>query len=242
MAKTKETARDKPKFIVWPEYSTFLLPGEKERKLTFLLDLAKETNAYLVIGFLEFFGFGKKRFENYALLFSPKRKIIGKYTKVHLIHFTEGGFEKGKDYKVFKTQHGKVGIQLCFDFDYVDVTRKMVKSGAEMFFVPSLDPMFWGKWEHLQHSSMAPLRAVESRRWILRAVSSGMSQIIDPYGQIIESLPIGIEGILIGKISANNKITFYHQYGWLFPYVCLGGLVARFGMKFFLNRRKRGNK
>lgn len=167
MAKTKETARDKPKFIIWPEYSTFLLPSEKDKKLAFLLDLAKETNAYLVIGFLEFFGFGKKRFENYALLFSPKGRIIGKYTKVHLIHFTESGFEKGKDYRVFETQYGRVGIQLCFDFDYVDVTRKMVRSGAEMFFVPSLDPMFWGKWEHLQHSSMAPLRAVESRRWIL---------------------------------------------------------------------------
>ncbi|MFB0527692.1 MAG: apolipoprotein N-acyltransferase [bacterium] len=242
MTATKEAARDEPKFIVWREYSTFLPPGEKESRLVPLLNLAKDTNAYLVIGFLEFFGFGKKGFENYALLFSPKGRIIGKYTKIHLIHFIEWGFEKGKDYGIFETEHGKVGIQICFDLDYEDLTRRMVKLGAEMFFVPSLNPMFWGKWEHLQHSAMAPLRAVESRRWIVRAASSGMSQIIDPYGRVLDSLPIGSEGILIGKISANNEITFYHQYGWVFPYICLGGLAAGFGMKFFLDRGKRGNK
>jgi len=242
MTATREAARESPRFIIWPECSTFLLPSEKEKRLASFVDLAKASNAYLVTGFFEFFGFGRKRFENYALLFSPKGKIIGKYTKIHLIHFIEWGFEKGKDYGIFETEHGKVGIQICFDLDYEDLTRRMVRLGAEMFFVPGLDPVFWGKWEHLQRSAMAPLRAVESRRWIVRAASSGMSQIIDPYGRIIDSLPVGVEGILIGKISANNKITFYHQYGWLFPYICLGGLVAGFGMKFFLDKGKRGNR
>lgn len=242
IAATRKAIKETPNFIVWPELSAFLLPGEKEKRLDSFVDLAKVSNAYLVIGFLEFFGFGKKKFENYALLFSPQGEIIGKHTKIHLVHFIEGAFEKGNDCRVFETHHGKVGIQICFDLDYVDVTRTMVRSGAEMFFVPGLDPIFWGKWEHLQRSSMAPLRAVESRRWIVRAASSGMSQIIDPYGRVTDSLPIGVEGILIGKISGNNRITFYHHYGWVFPYVCLGGLVVGLGVKFFLGKGKRGNR
>src|SRR3989338_2217120 len=79
-------------------------------------------------------------FYNISYLFDDKGKIIGSYKKNHLVQKTEARYMKScQDVKVFKTKIGSIGIQICRDLLYPEVTRKMMLKGAEIVFCPS----FW---------------------------------------------------------------------------------------------------
>ena len=227
-----------PQFIVWPEYSNFILPGEREKKMEYFGSLARELNSYLIIGLMEFTGNLKDRFHNFAIVFSPRGKVIGQHTKVHLVPFIEDWFQKGKKASVIDTVHGRIGLQICFDADFVDLTRKQAKRGAGVIIAPSLDPSFWGRKAIKQHASMMPFRAVESGRYLIRATAAGISMIIDPFGRVLKSLPFRIEGVLFGGVRFSKKSTFYQSFGWFFPSICLLMAVCimlkRWFSKFFI--------
>ncbi len=45
-----------PQFIIWPEYSNFILPGEREKRIEYLSNLARELEVYLIVGLMELRG------------------------------------------------------------------------------------------------------------------------------------------------------------------------------------------
>jgi len=227
-----------PQFIIWPEYSSFILPDDAEVKIDYFKGLARELKTYIIIGLMEFKGKLEERFRNFAVVISPQGEIVGEHTKVHLVPFIEDWFQKGKKASIISTEHGRIGLQICFDADFVDLARKQAKRGAEVIIVPTLDPSFWGRKAIIQHASMMPFRAVESGRYLVRATAAGISMIIDPFGRVLKSLPFRTEGVLFGEVSFRKKNTFYHLFGWVFPSLCL--LMAVFIMtkrwfsKFFI--------
>ncbi len=164
--------------------------------------------------------------------------MIGKHTKVHLVPFIEDWFQKGKKASIIGTEYGKIGLQICFDVDFVGLTRKQAKRGAEVIIVPSLDPSFWGRKAIKQHASMIPFRAVESGRYVIRATAAGISMIIDPFGRVLRSLPFKTEGVLFGRVSFRKRNTFYQSFGWIFPFLCLLATIfiisKRWFAKFFI--------
>ncbi|MBI5573354.1 MAG: hypothetical protein HY919_02205, partial [Elusimicrobia bacterium] len=119
------------------------------------------------------------------------------------------------------TPKGKIGIQICYDLDFEDGTRELANQGAEVILVPNLDPVSYGKLQHLQHSAMSPMRAVESGLWLARAASSGISQIIDPSGRIVSSLELFKEDALTGYVYLKKGGTVYTKIGWLLHKLCL---------------------
>ncbi|MBO7484233.1 MAG: apolipoprotein N-acyltransferase [Alphaproteobacteria bacterium] len=68
-----------------------------------------------------------------------------------------------------------------------------------------------------QHLAMARMRAVEEGLPLVRAANTGISAIIDPYGRIVKSLPLGTEGVLDGDLPAALPPTFYAQGGVWIP-------------------------
>ena len=79
-----------------------------------------------------------KNFFNISYLFDEKGRIIGSYKKIHLVKYNEGkNLKRGKSADVFKTKFGKVGIQICRDLLYPEVTKKLMLKGAEFVFCPS---------------------------------------------------------------------------------------------------------
>jgi apolipoprotein N-acyltransferase len=59
----------------------------------------------------------------------------------------------------------------------------------------------------------ASLRAIESRRWVVRSANTGISAVIDPYGRIVQSLPWDQEGALKAAVPTREQQTFYVRYG-----------------------------
>ena len=61
----------------------------------------------------------------------------------------------------------------------------------------------------------------ENRRFLLRAATTGISGIIDPYGRILTESKIGTKTFLTGKVAPLKKLTFYARWGDAFSLLCL---------------------
>ena len=89
---------------------------------------------------------------------------------------------------------------------------------------------------------MAPARAIEYRRWVVRAASSGVSQIIDPFGRVKESLGVGLTGTISGEIEGRSLLTFYARFGYLLAPFCLILVLSYLGFESIFEVRKIVNK
>ncbi len=80
------------------------------------------------------------RFFNISYLFDGKGGIEGSYKKNHLVQKSEAEYlASGNEVSVFKTKIGNIGIEICRDLLYPEITRKLMLKNAEIIFCPS----FW---------------------------------------------------------------------------------------------------
>ncbi len=96
--------------------------------------LAKQHNLYIVAGLLER---DAHLIYNVAVLLGPDGKVAGKYRKVCLPRGEiESGIQPGKDYPVFDTRFGKLGMMVCYDGFFPEVARELSNRGAEVIAWP----------------------------------------------------------------------------------------------------------
>ncbi len=231
----------KVKLIVWPEYSLFEYIDPDTKLFKKLSQIAIDTQTYLIVGGQEKVPNSSKNFYNTALLLSPTGEKIGSYYKNNPVQFFDDG-TPGKTFPVFDTEIGKIGIAICYDMDFSHVFLNLVRNGAEILTVPTYDEMGWSEIQHLQHSAMAPTRAIEHRPWVVRAASSGISQIINPYGEIQQSLDVGLTGTISGKIDKRSPLTFYASFGYLLTPICLVLVISYLGYELVLDVKNTFNK
>jgi len=116
----------------------------------------------------------------------------------------------------------------------------VTEQGAELLVSPTLDYLEWGNLQHTQHSDMSGARAVEAGLWLVRAASSGRSQIIDPLGRERASLANGLEGVLTGEAYLLDGGTFYSRRGWLFAPAALALTALAAALLLACARRRTG--
>jgi predicted amidohydrolase len=111
---------------------------------------------------------------NTAVLLGPDGRLIGKYRKVCLPHAeAEAGVAPGRDYPVFDTKFGKVGLMVCYDGFFPEVARELSARGAEVIAWPvwGCDPLLararaCENRVHLVSSTFTPAKD----RWMVSAV------------------------------------------------------------------------
>ena len=97
-------------------------------------ELAKKHNLYIVVVLIER---DKHLIYNVAALIGPDGKLVGKYCKVCLPRGeVEGGITAGKDYPVFDTRFGKLGMMVCYDGFFPEPARELTARGAEVIAWP----------------------------------------------------------------------------------------------------------
>ena len=67
---------------------------------------------------------------------------------------------------------------------------------------------------------MARMRAIENRRWILRATNSGVTAAVDPLGRVTQSAPRHVLTSLAVRYGYRSDVTFYSRYGDVFAILC----------------------
>ena len=227
MELTNSIEQENPDLIVWPEYSLPYDVRGVRQDYNDLLELCAKMNAVLVLGTKTTLGEESWNWHNTALALNADG-VLGEYYKNRPVHFLNDGIP-GDSYEPIKTELGLIGTPICFDCDYTEVCRRIVKQGAEFFAIPSFDAKSWTATQHLQHSELFKLRAVENGRWIALSTSSGVSQFIDPHGKVHQSIPPMEEGVIVGHLVRESKLTFYTRIGWLFPWLTM---IATIGIIF----------
>ena len=110
-----------------------------------------------------------------------------------------------------------------------------------------MNPTDWPAAQRYQQADVAVLRSIETRRCVVRAASSGISQIIDARGRVLaeRSQDEGM-GILLGSIYFNDEksifvrggYVFQHVVGWVF--LVLGPiLIVHDRYLYWVDRRKK---
>lgn len=114
-----------------PEDIAEPIPGPSS---TYFANLAKQHRLHIVLSLYER---DAHLIYNTAVLFGPDGALIGKYRKVSLPPGEAAkGIAPGKDYPVFDTAFGKVGMMVCYDGFFPEVARELTKNGAEVIAWP----------------------------------------------------------------------------------------------------------
>jgi apolipoprotein N-acyltransferase len=205
--------------VVWPEYALPFDLRANKRDLEIVRTLCQDRGITLTLGTQVRPG-GGDAWRNIALTLDPTG-VLGEHTKVHTVHFFDDG-TPGTTALPVQTTHDKVGTPICFDCDYEGVVRRMTTAGAEMFVVPTMDAESWSARQHDQHAELFRIRACENGRWMFVVATSGVSQLIDPHGQVHVRLVALAQGTISGIMKRETKLTFYTRFGWLTPWVVLG--------------------
>lgn len=226
LAELIQATRELPKdvqHVVWPEHALPYDVRANPDELNQLNTLCKERKITLTLGTHTKLP-DEEGWRNTALTLDGLG-VRGEHHKLHPVHLFDDGAPGNTTLPVV-TQRGNVGTPVCFDCDFASVARRMTKTGAETFMVPSMDAAGWGEWQHLQHAELFRIRAAENARWMLVAASSGVSQIIDPNGHVRVSLPPMGEGVITGVLQRRTQLTFYTRFGWLAPWLMLGAAAV----------------
>ncbi len=153
---------------------------------------------------------------NAFLLYGPDGARLARYDKIHLFKVELDGlkvdentsYDRGAAPVVAATPWAQVGISICYALRFPELYRALRAAGAESLIVPSAFTAPTGKahWEVLLRA-----RAIENQCWVLAAnqggahggiaaPSYGHSAIIDPWGEVVASLPHDRPGYALAAI------------------------------------------
>jgi apolipoprotein N-acyltransferase len=76
---------------------------------------------------------------------------------------------------------------------------------------------------------MAVVRAIEVRRWLVRASTAGPSAVVAPTGRIVDRTPAATAAALHGAVTPRDGLTPYARMGDLFGYACVLVTLAAYG-------------
>lgn len=140
---------------------------------------------------------------NTCFVFDENGEIIAKHRKAHLfdvdieggIRFKESNnFTPGNEITVFDTKFGKMGVMVCFDIRFPELSRAMANRGAQVIFCPAQFNMTTGP-KHWELSVRA--RAMDNELFFVGASAAryegfnyecwGHSTVVSPFGMVLAS-------------------------------------------------------
>lgn len=133
-------------------------------------------------------------------------------------------FSFGAPTPLLATRAGRAGVLLCNEGMLPELAGRRVADGAEFLMNPSNDtwvpsPRFA---DHL--FDIVRLRAVEQRRWLVRASTSGPSAVVDPWGRVQVRTASFERAVLTGWIAPRDDRSLYGWIGDSFGFACIAAL------------------
>lgn len=102
-----------------------------------LCKLAKEKGIYIIAGYAEAAEITGRMY-NSAVFIDDTGAVIGNMRKVNAWGSEKLKFREGKEFPVYDTPLGKIGIMICYDVEFPEPARIMALKGAELVFVPAV--------------------------------------------------------------------------------------------------------
>jgi apolipoprotein N-acyltransferase len=183
---------------------------------------------------------GNSSYFNSAFFLDRDGALVDIYDKIHLVPFGEyiplqkilyffnetiskdvGSFSPGTaEYHPIKVGAHPANAIICFEAIFPGLVRRFVNNGSQLIVNLANDGWYGISDAPFQHLEITRLRAIENRRYLLRATNSGISAIIEPSGRIQTSTGLRKEAICRGKFDFVWEKTFYTRYGDIFVFLC----------------------
>lgn len=197
--------------------STLSAVKQLEEEIELLLKLSKEKDIVIIAGVAE----KRDKLYNSAVVVH-RGEILGIYRKNLLFPLTKEKeiFAKGNELKVFETPIGKIGILICYEVRFPELTRKLVKKGADLIAIPAEFPK-----QRIEHwKTLLRARAIENQVFIagVNCVEGdldygGSSMLVDPEGRIL--LEGGVyQEVLMSDIDLEDVYRVRERYPFLKDY------------------------
>ena len=243
-ANALQSLQDKPDLVVWPEGAVIGggltlegMSGEETR-----LRVQNSAGDAAVIT-----GAGVGSYNSvYGL---SDATVTGRYDKVYLVPFGEGipfnqallpvytviygwfnlgpyGRLAGTTFNPIPTSAVTAATYICYESVFPQVARRMVARGADVLVNISNDAWFGRGHGAEQHFAMGTMRAIETRRYLLRVGNDGVTAVVNPQGRTLQRLERHIPATLLADYATSDVVTLYVRYGdWLIIVVAVYALV-----------------
>lgn len=214
---------DDTDIIIFPETSMHSDIIKTKKYIDMIREICRKYNAVLLFG--SQYDQNNKSYNSCITVNSEgiinaaylKRMLVpvGEYNPINLItgKYNKGEFSCGTECKLISAKTTYLGCSICFESVFPNLVAESVRNGAEAIAVLSNDSWL-GKIIPLhQHHSHSIMRAVENRRYVLTSTNTGISSIIDYYGNIIARSKTNMEYVINEKFYLNSELSFYTKYG-----------------------------
>jgi len=247
---SETAARQHVDLIVWPEAAaTFFFQPDDRYPASLaddaayrdrLLELARQTGDPIL--------FGAPALEldhrpiatyNRAYLVSGQGQVLSHYDKMQLVPFGEyvpmravlgyfvnrivvglGQFVPGREHTLFGVKGAKLGVLICYESVFPNLTREAVAAGANLLVNITNDAWYGDSSAPYQLLAMASMRAVENHTPMIRVANTGISAVITPTGAITARTDLFTRDTEIETVSWSKGSTLYARVGDLFAEVC----------------------
>jgi len=252
---TREAARRGARLVVWPESAVPFLYDEQPALAEQLRRLVREGALYL------YFGNDDRepgRIFVGAKLLDPQGDVTARYRKIHLVPFGEyvpmqalftlGGrvaakvvqevsdFSPGTEAVTGEVAGHRIGGYICYEAIFPGLVRRFADEGAELLVNVTNDAWYGETSAPYQHLAMAAFRAVENRRYMVRAANTGITAVVDPWGRILEPTKLFDRTVLVREVPFVAETSFYTRHGDLFAQACSAITLALVGATFTRRR------
>jgi deaminated glutathione amidase len=204
----KEGARRNARLICFPEFQmAFSSAKQSSKQLTNVAESAKNGNFILKLCsaarsckidivatiYEKSDELSFKRVYDTAVLINSKGNIISRYRKVHL--YDALGFKESLKLMAGNsieqpsaTSTGTIGLMICYDIRFPEISRILAVQGAEILAAPSAWIQGVMKEEHWV--TLLKARSIENGLYMVAPdqvgnIFSGRSMVIDPFGSVI---------------------------------------------------------
>ncbi|MEU3746013.1 MULTISPECIES: apolipoprotein N-acyltransferase [Streptomyces] len=248
-ARTRELAEavkagrePQPDFVLWPENSSDIDPYANGDAADVIDGAVRAIGAPTVIGAVLAPPTGKLR--NTLIQWDPERGPVATYDKRHVQPFGEyipmrsfvrlfnsnvdrvsRDFGAGSEVGVFDLAGTKVGLATCYEAAFDWAVRDTVTHGAQLITVPSNNATFGRSEMTYQQLAMSRVRAVEHSRSVVVPVTSGVSAVIRPDGEIVSQTKMFTPDVLVEEVPLRSSLTPATRMGTL-PEALLVALAA----------------
>ena len=229
-----------PELVVWPEtalpfYFRYDVPLTAK-----VQEGVRRLGAYFLVGSPSFER-GPRGIDYYnsAYLIDPQGKVLGKYDKAHLVPFGEyvplkrwlpflgklveqvGDFSRGDIGETLSWTYGKLGVLICYEGIFPDISQAMARNGANLLVNITNDAWYGHSSAPYQHFSMTVFRAIENRRALIRSANTGISGFVDPVGRILGKTALFSDAAEVRQVPLISTVSLYSRFGDAFAAACL---------------------
>ncbi len=232
---TRATAAAGAEVVLWPESALPYRVDSDPAYAAMLTTLARVEDIRIVVNSVA--GSADQGFTNSAFVVGPEGVDSTRYDKMRLVPFGEyvpswarfaftdalvrevGNFTPGRD-PLLLDVGAPLGMAVCYEVVFPGLATREVRDGAEFLVTLTNDGWYGYSWAPRQHFAHVVLRAVENRRWLVRAALTGISGFVAPDGRVSQQLDVGETGYLVADLPFSTSLTPRSRWGDWWAVVC----------------------